>query len=316
MQARLLARKGQRVPLGSKAFEVLTCLVAHAGEVVTKDLLLKTVWPNSFVEENNLTQHIFSLRKALGERADYVVTVPGRGYQFTGQVLEIVPAIPKPYAPMVEESAAPAVPEPQVPLLAEAPPMVAELVTPQPEQHGSVPQRPLPRTDGRALWAGVGALAVVGLLAIWSGWRHIRFVSAMDEHTVVLAEFSNTTGDATFDGTLQRALKIQLGQAPTINVMGEREEMTTLEGMGRAANDAMTPDVAREVCERSKRQVVLMGCIAPMGREYLLTLEAKDCKSGRELVGAKAQVATKEQVLGALDAMAERVRRGLDGPSQ
>ena len=93
--ARLLARKGDRVPLGSKAFEVLLCLVRHAGEVVTKDVLLKTVWPNSFVEDNNLSQHIFSLRKALGDRADYIVTVPGRGYQFAGRVLEIAPAVPK-----------------------------------------------------------------------------------------------------------------------------------------------------------------------------------------------------------------------------
>src|ERR1700677_768759 len=91
VSARVLARDGKPVPLGSKAFEVLTCLVMRAGEVVTKDELLKTVWPESFVEEGNLSQHIFALRKALGDRARFIVTVPGRGYQFTETVKEVVP---------------------------------------------------------------------------------------------------------------------------------------------------------------------------------------------------------------------------------
>src|ERR1700678_1307549 len=90
VNARVLARDGKQVPLGSKAFEVLTCLVMHAGEVVTKDELLKTVWPESFVEEGNLSQHIFTLRKALGDRSRFIVTVPGRGYQFTETVREVV----------------------------------------------------------------------------------------------------------------------------------------------------------------------------------------------------------------------------------
>jgi DNA-binding winged helix-turn-helix (wHTH) protein len=86
VSARVLARDGKPIPLGSKAFEVLTCLVTHAGEVVTKDELLKTVWPESFVEEGNLSQHIFALRKALGDRSGFIVTIPGRGYQFTETV--------------------------------------------------------------------------------------------------------------------------------------------------------------------------------------------------------------------------------------
>jgi DNA-binding winged helix-turn-helix (wHTH) protein len=90
VSARLLERDGRLVPLGSKAFEVLTCLVSDAGQVVTKDVLLKTVWPESFVADANLSQHIFALRKALGDRSTFIVTVPGRGYQFTGQVREVM----------------------------------------------------------------------------------------------------------------------------------------------------------------------------------------------------------------------------------
>ena len=78
----MLLRDGEIVPLSSKSLDTLLVLVEHRGQVVTKDDLMRTLWPNTFVEENNLTQQISMLRKALGERANehrYVVTVPGRG---------------------------------------------------------------------------------------------------------------------------------------------------------------------------------------------------------------------------------------------
>ncbi|MGA7339070.1 MAG: transcriptional regulator, partial [Terracidiphilus sp.] len=83
---RTLLRNGQAVPLLPKTFEVLSCLVSNPGRVVAKEEILKTVWPESFVEENNLTQHISLLRKALADRASYIATIPGRGYQFTAAV--------------------------------------------------------------------------------------------------------------------------------------------------------------------------------------------------------------------------------------
>src|SRR5580704_7547262 len=86
VRARALFRQGVGVPLPSKTFEVLLYLVANSGRVVTKDELLKGVWPDSFVEESNLTQHVFRLRKALQPQPDSppcIVTVPGQGYQFS-----------------------------------------------------------------------------------------------------------------------------------------------------------------------------------------------------------------------------------------
>jgi eukaryotic-like serine/threonine-protein kinase len=83
-RARMLLRKGVATPLPSKTFEVLLYLVANPGRVVTKDELLKAIWPDSFVEEGNLTQHVFRLRKALQPQPDeapYIVTVPGQGYR-------------------------------------------------------------------------------------------------------------------------------------------------------------------------------------------------------------------------------------------
>src|SRR5271157_2921374 len=76
-----LLRAGEPVPLTPKTFQILLVLVRHSKEVVTKDDLMKTVWPDTFVEETNLTRNIFMLRKALGDTAQerYIVTVPGRG---------------------------------------------------------------------------------------------------------------------------------------------------------------------------------------------------------------------------------------------
>src|ERR1700744_5696517 len=84
-----LLKSGVAVPLTPKTFQILLVLVRHGKEVVTKDDLLKTVWPDTFVEEANLSRNIFMLRKALGETAQdsrYVVTVPGRGYRLAEHV--------------------------------------------------------------------------------------------------------------------------------------------------------------------------------------------------------------------------------------
>ena len=92
LDLRVLVRRRERVPLGSKAFDVLTFLVSRAGEIVTKPELFAAVWAESFVEEGALSQQIFTLRKALGDKADYIVTAPGQGYRFMGEVRRILPA--------------------------------------------------------------------------------------------------------------------------------------------------------------------------------------------------------------------------------
>ena len=91
-EMRLLLSDGTPVPLTSKAFDTLVVLIANRDRVVTKDELLRSVWPDVVVEEGNLTQQIFLLRKALGESAQqprYIVTVPGHGYRFTARVTAI-----------------------------------------------------------------------------------------------------------------------------------------------------------------------------------------------------------------------------------
>ncbi len=110
-QKRTLLRNGVPVPLTPKVFDTLLLLVQNGGQTLSRDELMKAVWPDSFVEEGNLTQNIFVLRKTLGNADRYIVTIPGRGYQFVESVLEIegngqAPAEPAPSASLARSSKA------------------------------------------------------------------------------------------------------------------------------------------------------------------------------------------------------------------
>jgi TolB-like protein/DNA-binding winged helix-turn-helix (wHTH) protein/Tfp pilus assembly protein PilF len=90
-ERRLLWRGGEPVALTPKVFDVLCALVQNAGQIIAKEQLLQAVWPDSYVEESNLTQTVFVLRKALGEAPEqrYILTVQGKGYRFTPEVTEV-----------------------------------------------------------------------------------------------------------------------------------------------------------------------------------------------------------------------------------
>jgi eukaryotic-like serine/threonine-protein kinase len=101
-QRRVLTRSGETIALTPKAFDTLLLLIQNSEKVVRKDDLMKALWPTSFVEEANLTQNIFTLRKALGERAHdhrYILTIPGEGYRFAAKVLEIADDSMQPQEP-------------------------------------------------------------------------------------------------------------------------------------------------------------------------------------------------------------------------
>ena len=346
--ARVLQRDGKRLPLGSKAFDVLTCLVVNAGAVVTKEELLKTVWPESFVEEGNLSQHVFALRKALGDCSTYIVTVPGRGYQFTETVRELVPEDAAPLPPFdpitftKAKAEAAAVPEaaaaPIVPAVssieaskwtvpdailhdrAEAGALLAGVAEQLSEPgYDSSPSGSLAAISSSRYsvrpWMAVAALAAVVVAGSgWAWWRHSQV--KLPNRKIVLAEFDNRTGDASFDVVLKKALEIDLDQSPFLDVMSESQAVSTLRLMDRAPDIPLTPELAVEVCERSNRQVMIAGSIASLGKQYLLTLQATDCNSGKRLAEAKKNAASKEEALAALDAVADKVRHALGESAQ
>ena len=291
----VLARRGERVPLGSKAFAILTFLVSRAGEVVTKAELFAAVWAESFVEEGALSQQIFTLRKALGNKADYIATVPGQGYRFMGEVRRILPAAAASpvtgWDTVVQET----LERRHIVIEESAPQLLLTAGT--------------SRSQTRKYAVAAAVLAGAGLLA--AGWMWWHRPAPPDFQKAVLADFTNTTGDAAFESTLKHALEIDLAQSPHFDVMTERDSADTLKKMSLKPDTAVTPEIAREICERTNRQILLTGSIASVGGEYLLTLEAADCNSGKRITAAKAEIADKSKVLGALDQLVDRVRSKL-----
>ena len=118
----LLLRNDQPVPLTQKSFEILLVLIENREDTVSKDVLLKRVWPDTFVDEANLTQHISVLRKALGETPQdrrFIVTVPGRGYRFVAAVREVSDGndpLPDPAAPELSAIPESTAVQPEVPV--------------------------------------------------------------------------------------------------------------------------------------------------------------------------------------------------------
>jgi serine/threonine protein kinase len=113
--------------------------------------------------------------------------------------------------------------------------------------------------------------------------------------TLVLADFSNGTGDPLFDDTLRQGLSVELAQSPYLNLISDQQVNRTLALMGRPKNAALTPDVAQQICERTNSAAVLEGSIAPLGSRYVLGLRAKNCVTGELLDQEQAQAERKEE---------------------
>ena len=132
-----------------------------------------------------------------------------------------------------------------------------------------------------------------------------------DKDSIVLTDFTNTTGDNVFDDTLKQGLSVQLEQSPFLNLVSERRVNETLKLMGRSAGDRLTPEVTREVCQRTSSKAMLAGSIAELGSQYVIGLKAVNCDTGDVLAEAQEQAAGKEAVLKALDAAAVSLRKKL-----
>jgi eukaryotic-like serine/threonine-protein kinase len=142
-------------------------------------------------------------------------------------------------------------------------------------------------------------------------YRSHRAKPLTDKDSMVLSDFTNTTGDSVFDDTLKQGLSVQLEQSPFLNLISERKVNETLKLMGRPAGDRLTPEVTREVCQRTSTKAMLAGSIAALGSQYVIGLKAVNCDTGDVLAEAQEQAAGKEAVLKALDAAAVRLRSKL-----
>ncbi|HSS95807.1 MAG TPA: tetratricopeptide repeat protein, partial [Terriglobales bacterium] len=150
-------------------------------------------------------------------------------------------------------------------------------------------------------WYYIGAGAVVVIGAIVLALTYTRRAQALTEKDfILLTEFTNTTGDAVFDGTLKQAVAVQLDQSPLLNVFPESKVRETLGFMGRSPDERIAGNLARELCQRAGVKAMLNGSIASLGSHYAITLNATNCASGDSLALEQIEVDSKEAVLKSL----------------
>jgi eukaryotic-like serine/threonine-protein kinase len=164
-----------------------------------------------------------------------------------------------------------------------------------------------------ARWGAIagGAILLIGLVV--GGWLSFsRKAHALtDKDTIVLADFTNVTGDPVFDGTLRQGLSAQLEQSPFLNLLSDERIAQTLALMTRPKDTALTYGLANEVCQRTESIATVHGSIANLGSQYVLGLRAVKCGNGDPLADIQVTASSKEQVLKALGDAATQLRQRL-----
>ncbi len=169
-------------------------------------------------------------------------------------------------------------------------------------------------------WKILLPVALVALIALVAGGLYLRSRPATsttnaapltEKDTVVLTDFTNTTGDPVFDDTLKQALAVDLEQSPFLNILSDRKISATLKLMDRPPTEHVTADVAKELCLRTGSKAILAGSVSNLGSQYVIGLEAVACTTGDALAKEQAEAASKEGVLKALSTAATSLRAKL-----
>jgi DNA-binding winged helix-turn-helix (wHTH) protein/tetratricopeptide (TPR) repeat protein len=287
LRAGELHKSGRKIKLQEQPFLILVMLLEQPGQVVTREELRERLWPkDTFVDfDHSLNTAIKKLRQALNDEADkprFIETLPRRGYRFVG------PAVEKLAAPAPQSSGAPGT------------------------NQATSDTASKTAKDSHIPWPLLGLLALLVVALAAGAFFFLRRAPVLTEKdTIVLADFTNTTGDAVFDGTLRQGLAVQLAQSPFLGILSDEKVRDTLKLMGRAPGDRLTPDVARELCQRAGSKVYLSGSIASLGTQYVLGLNAVDCRTGDSIVQEQVQAARKEDVLKALGDATTKLRQKL-----
>jgi eukaryotic-like serine/threonine-protein kinase len=296
--------KARRLP--AQPFRVLVLLVERAGELVTRDEIRRYVWGerNYLGVDRRINFCVNQIRGALrdpAERSWYIKTVPRRGYRFVAAVTRVAPD--ERWPPLIV--ATPADDESCLPVRS-APTLPSDAI-------GKGDPLGLTRFPGARRFS-LAALLLFVLLVLPSGERRADptpTAALTPKDSIVVADFTNTTGDKVFDDALTQALLIEFRQSPFLNVLPDAQVRETLKMMARPVNQHITPEVARDLCARTGSNTVLGGTISTIGGHYLLSVDATACSTGETLASERAEAVRKEDVLTALDRAASRLRTAL-----
>jgi tetratricopeptide (TPR) repeat protein len=168
------------------------------------------------------------------------------------------------------------------------------------------------RRHGSAVLGTVAGFAFIALagLTVWSLMHRNTSPTPTltDKDTIVLADFDNKTGDPVFDDTLRQGLSVELQQSPFISLISDQQIQATLALMGQAKDARLTPETARQICERTGSTAMLVGSVAALGSRYVLGLRAENCNTGSILDQEQAVSANREDVLNSLSKIVREFR--------
>lgn len=282
---------GRKVPLQEQPFQILQLLTDSPGELVMREEIRQRLWPNDTIVEfeNAINAAIKKLRIALGDSVDeprYIETVKRRGYRL------IVPVERSPAAVIV--------------------PVAADIET-ETAASGPISAVPSgPSAQSSARWKVIAG-AVVAIAACIAGYVYLQKANhdkarLTNKDKIVLADFLNKTGDPVFDGTLRQGLRVQLEQSPFLTLVSDERMQQVLHLMGQPENALLTPEIARQICERTGGAAVVDGSVVSLGSRYVLGLRARNCRNGEILAEEQLQAAGKEDVLNVLGLIALKLR--------
>jgi tetratricopeptide (TPR) repeat protein len=256
-------------------------LLERSGKVVGRAEIQQCLWPDGTIVEfeHSIGAAMNRLRQVLGDSAEnprFIETLTRRGYRWMAG------------AEWVGESGpgSPAAPEG----LAQHAPAEA------------------PRSR-RLLWWAVASSVTLALGLALAGHQYSRKERRLTEkYTIVVADFANSAGDPVFDDTLRQGLRVQLEQSPFLDVLSEQKVDEQLKLMMQPLGGILTPELARDICQRAGSTAVVKGSISRLGTNYVLGLSAFNCHTGEELDNQQVEIANREQVLKALGATAQNMR--------
>ncbi len=281
LRAGELYKHGIRLKLQDQPFQVLALLLEHRGDIVTREELRQKLWPaDTFVDfDTGLNSAIKKLRDALADSAEeprYIETLPRRGYRFIA---------------LVENG------DLTAPSAVHETPAVVPLPTPR-----SLSKR----------WPVLGGAALVLFLVVAVvSWRVFFARPALTGSDVILlASFVNKTGDPVFDN-LDRALQVKLAESPFLSLLPEAAVRQTLRSMRHEPDERVTQELGIEICKRQGLKAVVVPEIDAIGSYYLITLEAIDAQSGKQIARQQQETDNKDKVVAALGKAASQLRRQL-----
>jgi DNA-binding winged helix-turn-helix (wHTH) protein/tetratricopeptide (TPR) repeat protein len=284
MRSGEVRKHGIRLKLHGQPFQVLSLLLEHPGDLVTREELRQKLWPGeTFVDfDTGLNSAVKKLRDALCDSAEeprFIETLPRRGYRFIAQV---------------ENGELPA-PVPIEKRLATVPP---------------IGPRSEPSKKRRFIVAAVlAACLVIAGVATWRVFFARPVLTGTD--VILLANFVNKTGDPIFDNSLDKPLEVKLTESPFLSLLSEADVASTLRMMRRNPDERLTQDLGVEICKRRGLKALVVPEIEVIGRAYVITLNAIDAHSQKVIARQEVEVNKKDQVVAALGKAGSQLRKRL-----